>query len=110
MLPILDEIIATRPASEWLERMNAAEIPCGPIYAIEEALNDPHVQARRFIVQLEHPTAGLIRSLAFPATFSDTPLTYRRPPPRLGEHTEEVLGELGYGPNDIQRLHTEGIF
>ena len=110
LVAILDPIIATKPADEWLEQMLAAEIPCGPIYAIEDALNDPHVQARRFIVQLEHPTAGLIRSLAFPATFSDTPLTYRRPPPRLGEHTEEVLAELGYGPDDIQRLRTEGIF
>lgn len=109
LLLILDEIVATRPAGEWLERMNAAEIPCGPIYAIEEALNDPHVQARRLIVQLEHPSAGPIRSLAFPAIFSDTPVTYRRPPPRLGEHTEEVLAELGYGPDDIQRLRVEGI-
>jgi crotonobetainyl-CoA:carnitine CoA-transferase CaiB-like acyl-CoA transferase len=109
LLPILDEIIAQRPADEWLALMNEAEIPCGPIYAIEEALNDPHVQARRLIVQLEHPTAGLIRSLAFPTSFSDTPVSYRLPPPRLGEHTEAVLAELGYDAEAIAQLRAEGV-
>ena len=109
LLPILDEIMAQRPAEEWLALLNAAEIPCGPIHAIEDALNDPHVQARRQIVQLEHPTAGLIRSLAFPVHFSDTAVSYRLPPPRLGEHTQAVLGELGYGAEEIARLAADGV-
>ncbi len=109
LLPILDEIMARRPADEWLALLNAAEIPCGPIYAIEDALNDPHIQARRQIVQLEHPTAGLIRSLAFPVHFSDSAVSYRLPPPRLGEHTETVLAELGYDAAEIARLAAEGV-
>lgn len=109
LLPILDEIIAGRPADEWLALMTAAEIPCGPIYAVEEALADPHIQARRCIVQLEHPSVGLIRSLAFPAQLSATPVTYRLPPPRLGEHTDQVLSELGYGRQEIEQLRQAAV-
>lgn len=109
LIPILEEYLARRPAAEWVELLNAAEIPAGPIYAVDEALNDPHVQARRLVVELEHPTVGLVKSLAFPAGLSATPPTYRLPPPRLGEHTDQVLAELGYDAAAIAALRSQGI-
>jgi crotonobetainyl-CoA:carnitine CoA-transferase CaiB-like acyl-CoA transferase len=109
LTPILDRYLAARPAREWVELMNAAEIPSGPLYAVDEALNDPHIRSRHMIVQMEHPSVGPFKSLAFPGLFSGTPTSYRMPPPRLGEHTEAVLAELGYDADGIARLRAEGV-
>ncbi|MER2599169.1 MAG: CaiB/BaiF CoA-transferase family protein [Caldilineales bacterium] len=109
LTPILDELLAARPAHEWVELLNEAEIPGGPLYAVDEALNDPHIQARRMIVEMEHPGLGMFKSLAFPGHFSGTPMSYRIAPPRLGEHSDEIAAELGYDAAGIARLHEEGI-
>lgn len=109
LTPILDQYLAARPAREWVELMNAAEIPSGPLYAVDEALDDPHIRARHMIVQMEHPSVGPFKSLAFPGFFSGTPMSYRIAPPRLGEHTDQVLAELGYDAAGIARLHAEGV-
>lgn len=109
LTPILDQYLAARPAREWVELMNAAEIPSGPLYAVDEALNDPHIRARHMIVQMEHPSVGPFKSLAFPGLFSGTPMSYRIAPPRLGEHTDQVLAELGCDADEIARLHAEGV-
>jgi crotonobetainyl-CoA:carnitine CoA-transferase CaiB-like acyl-CoA transferase len=109
LTPILDQYLAARQAREWVELLNAADIPSGPLYAVDEALNDPHIQARRMIVQMEHPSVGPFKSLAFPALFSGTPMSYRIAPPRLGEHTDQVLAELGYDTAGIARLQAEGV-
>jgi len=106
-----DEIerrLAARPAADWLALLREAGIPCGPIYEVPEMLADPHMAARGFVVEQPHPTAGTLRTLASPLRLSDTPATYRRHPPLLGEHTEEVLGELGYSAEEIGRLREEG--
>jgi crotonobetainyl-CoA:carnitine CoA-transferase CaiB-like acyl-CoA transferase len=92
-----------------LERLRAAEIPCGPINPVPEALADPHYVARGNVVELAHATAGTVRSLGNPVRLEATPPTYRLAPPRLGEHAEEVLGELGYTPEEIEGLRGEGV-
>ena len=109
LLPQLEAVMRQRDAAEWLPLLEAAGIPCGPINAVDEALTDPHVQARRMIVQMEHPVAGLVKSLAFHGFLSDTPVSYRLPPPRLGEHTEQVLAELGYDGAAIEKLRATGV-
>lgn len=109
LLPRVREALLARPAAEWIEKLQAADIPSGPIRNVSEALADPQVGARGMIVALEHPLLGVIRSLATPVHMGDTPLTYRRYPPGLGEHTAEVLAEIGYGAAEIEQLRNEGM-
>lgn len=93
LIVLLDRALIQHDAAYWLERLRAAEIPCGPINALDETLNDPQIKHRGMIVELEHPV-GLLKMLGSPLHLSDTPVTYRRRPPLLGEHTEEILAEI----------------
>jgi crotonobetainyl-CoA:carnitine CoA-transferase CaiB-like acyl-CoA transferase len=108
LLPQLHQLFAARTAAEWLERLAAAEIPAAAINTVEEAVNDAQTKARGLIVQLEHPALGAVRSIANPIRFSDTPVSYRLPPPGLGEHSEDILRELGYSTGKIAAARNEG--
>ncbi len=105
----IERILAEQNAAEWLDQFAANEIPAGPINFPEEALADPHLQARGMIVELEHPLAGLVRSIGSPIHLSDTPPTYRRYPPRLGEHSGEILQDLGCSATDIAEMREKGV-
>jgi crotonobetainyl-CoA:carnitine CoA-transferase CaiB-like acyl-CoA transferase len=86
----IEKVLAGRTAAEWVEELVAAGIPAGPINFPDEALTDEQVIARRMIVELEHPLIGVVRSIAAPMRFESNGPTYRRYPPRLGEHNEEI--------------------
>jgi len=88
-------------ASVWLEKLGRAGVPSAPINTVPEALNDAQTLARGLIVQLEHPSLGPVRSIANPIKLSDMPVSYRLPPPLLGEHTGEILQSLGYSKDQI---------
>jgi crotonobetainyl-CoA:carnitine CoA-transferase CaiB-like acyl-CoA transferase len=94
LVSLLQERFDVQPQNIWLERFAKAGIPAAPINTAVEALRDPQALARGMIVQIEHPALREARSIANPVRFSDTPVTYRLPPPRLGEHNEEILREL----------------
>ncbi len=94
LMSLLAPILEQRSATEWIEDLARAGVPAGPINFPDETLADPHTLARRMIVELEHPAIGMIRSLAFPVQFEHSGPTYRRYPPRLGEHNEEIEREL----------------
>ena len=96
------------PAAELLPRLRAAEIPCGPINTVPDTLADEHYRQRGNIVEMPHPRAGAVKSLANPVRLADTPPGYRLPPPMLGEHTQAVLTELGYTVEEIERLRAAG--
>ena len=109
LLPIVRDIIKQKSTDEWLAELRQAGIPCGRINTAAQALSDPHVIERGMIVELEHPALGWVKSLATPIHLSDTPLVYHRHPPALGEHSHEVLAELGYSRQAIEQLRQEGV-
>ncbi len=109
LIPLLEDIIQSRDSAYWLERFMEADIPCGPINFVDEILGDPQLAARGMIVELEHPLIGVVRSLGNPVHLSQNPVTYRRPPPLLGEHNAEILSSLGYSQDEIGTLEAEGI-
>jgi crotonobetainyl-CoA:carnitine CoA-transferase CaiB-like acyl-CoA transferase len=109
LIPVLTERFRHEPSDLWLARLEEARIPAGPINTPEAALADVQLLARGMIVELEHPAAGLVRSIADPMNLSVTPVTYRRPAPMLGEHNREILTELGYRPDEIDQLRQAGV-
>ncbi len=109
LIPLLQEILEKKSADYWLERFVAAGIPSGPINFPDETLADPQLRARDMIVELEHPLAGLVRSIGNPVHLSETPVTYRLPPPLLGEHNGEVLSVLGYDAGQVEEFREQGI-
>ncbi len=99
----------TRPTAEWLVQLDAAGMPAGPINDMATVYADPHVQAREMVVELEHPTAGRVKNIGIPVKLSETPGAIRRPAPTLGQHTDEVLGELGLVPDEIVALRAARV-
>ena len=98
---------SSRPASPggrpptWLAALDAAEIPCGPINDIAAAFAPPQARARAMTVDVEHPVLGTVRQVGLPFRLSATPASIRTAPPLLGEHTDEILADLGYTPDDV---------
>jgi crotonobetainyl-CoA:carnitine CoA-transferase CaiB-like acyl-CoA transferase len=106
---LLGAIFARRSKKEWVELLDAAGVPNGPINDIAQVFAEPQVKARGVRIEVEHPVAGKLPMVASPMRFSGTPLEHKRPPPLLGEHTEEVLRELlGKGAEELARLRESG--
>jgi crotonobetainyl-CoA:carnitine CoA-transferase CaiB-like acyl-CoA transferase len=107
---LMQEIFLQRTTAEWLGLLEAAGVPNGPINNLAQVYEEPQVKARGIRVELEHPVAGRLPTVASPMRFSGTPLEYRLPPPLLGEHTDQVLKEfLGLTDPEIAGLRAEGI-
>ncbi len=104
LVPELAGVIRQRPRAEWLAALEAAKVPCGAINNIAEALADPQAQARGTTVALPHPLSDALRLIASPIKLSATPVSYRRAPPLLGQHSRELLHEAGYTGDEIQAL------
>ncbi|MDE2298134.1 MAG: CoA transferase [Burkholderiales bacterium] len=104
LVPMLAALMKQRSRGDWLVSLEAAKVPCGPINDLAEVFADPQVLERAMTVQMPHPLAGSVRLVASPMKFSATPVRYQRPPPLLGEHTDEVLLELGLTDAEITAL------
>jgi len=109
LMPRIHEAIRQRTADEWLDGLRAADVPVGKINSVSEALADPHLLERNFIVEVEHPTLGMLRSLATPILMSMTPLRYELHPPLLGEQTAQILAEMGYSEEQIKGFQSAGV-
>jgi crotonobetainyl-CoA:carnitine CoA-transferase CaiB-like acyl-CoA transferase len=105
----VERILATAPAAEWVNRLEAAGIAAGPVYEFDEVFEDPQVRFLELVATVEQPGAGRMRILGFPGRASGTPPRIDRPAPLLGQHTADVLGELGLSREEIDRLATAGV-
>jgi len=101
LVSLLQRRFESAPAAEWLARLCDADIPAAPIQSVSEALSDPQTLARNLIVEIEHPTLHVARSIANPVRLSEQPIVYRLPPPVLGEHSRAILLELGLGAAEL---------
>ncbi len=104
LMPRMFAATRSKTRGEWMQILEAAGVPCGPINDLESAINDPHALERGSRVKQDYPHSdkGYVETLGNPIKLSETPITYRRPPPRVGEHTEEVLRELGFDTEDLK--------
>ncbi len=100
----IEGVLATGTVDHWIEAINAAHVPCGPVLGLDQVFTDPQVQARDMVVELDHPERGPIRTTGIPVKLSATPGSIDRPPPLMGEHTVEILTEAGLTPEEIEDL------
>jgi len=98
-----------RSTNDWLERLDAASVPAGPVLSVGEMLADPQTKAREMLIGTEHQRLGPVPTIGFPVKFSETPATIERGAPTLGQHTAEVLLELGYADSDIDQLVADNV-
>ncbi|OGL12646.1 MAG: CoA-transferase [Candidatus Rokubacteria bacterium RIFCSPLOWO2_02_FULL_73_56] len=107
---LVADVLRGDVARAWLDRLRAAGVPCGRINTVAQALDDPHAAARGMVEAVEHPAAGALRLLGIPFKLAGTPATVRRPPPTLGQHTEEILrDELGLGAARVAELRAQKV-
>jgi formyl-CoA transferase len=106
---VFAERFATKTRDEWLIILEEAGILCAPVHSYAETFADPQVIHNESVVEFDHPTAGRVKGIAFPVTFSKTPADIRLPPPQLGEHTDEILTSLGYTTKRILELREKQI-
>ena len=108
--PLVADRLRTQPRQFWIDRLGAAGVPCGSVRNFQELFADPQVAAREMVASLNHPTIGAMQVLGVPVKLSDTPGGIESPPPRLGEHTDAVLGQdLGLDADAIARLRAQGV-
>ncbi len=107
---ILEKKLTEKTVKEWGEILDKAGVANGPILHIDEVFKDPQVLHQEMLLEMDHPSIGRIKTLGFPTKLSRTPAQLRQPPPLLGQHTEDVLRELGYGAEEIEKMKKEGIF
>ena len=110
LVEAMSGVLQSATKSQWMERLNAAKISCGPINNMADIERDPQIAARNMILSMKHPAKGEIRMAGSPLKLSDTPVRYKRPPPLAGEHSEEILRErLGLDKAAVEALKAAEI-
>jgi formyl-CoA transferase len=109
LIPLIEDVSAEKPAQHWVDALNAAGVPCGVIQRYDQVFDDPHLKARHYFAQSTHPLLGQVEQLGSPMRLSETPAQIRSAGPLLGQHTHEVMSELGYSQEEIRRLHGAGV-
>ncbi len=101
--------LKTKTSAEWVEIMNKGGVPCGPIYRMDQVFADPQVKHMQIAAEVPHKKLGKVRLISQPVKLSRTPAKLLTATPERGEHTEEVLRELGLDKNEIEKLKSEGV-
>ncbi len=109
LIPRITQALAARGCAEWTDLLNAAGVPAGPVNTVPAALEHPQVAAREMVTEIEHPVAGPLKMLGSPIKLSAQPTAIRRPPPTLGQHTDEILAEAGFTAAEIAELHQASV-
>jgi len=103
-------LMIKQPSDWWLRELNNKGVPCGPINTLDQVFDDPQVQHRQMVVELDHPNAGKVPSVANPVKFSETPVQYGAASPELGQHTDEVLQQLlNLSAEQIEQLKQQSV-
>jgi formyl-CoA transferase len=106
---ILNESLSRKTSAEWIEILNTASVPCGPIYSVDQVFSDPQVKHLAVATEVQHAKLGRFKVLAQPARLSRTPAEVVAPTPEVGEHTDEILKELDYNAAQIAELRQGGV-
>ena len=109
LIPLIEEVTSGRPMAHWIDALQAAGVPCGAIQDYGQVFGDPHLAAREFFWRAPHATLGEVEQLGSPMRFSATAVVRDHAGPLFGEHSAEVLGQLGYPAAEVDRLTQAGI-
>ncbi len=109
IMPLITEVLKTKTRAEWIALLNAAGVPCGAIATVEEICESETLKARGMIWEMDHKTAGVVKTIANPIEFTGTKLATPAPPPRLGEHADEILASAGYDAAAISAMRDQGV-
>lgn len=105
----IETVFATAPTAHWVEKLNAAGVPGGPVFGYDQILRDPHIASRKMVVDIEHPKIGPMKTIGLPIKSSGELTEIRQPAPWLGQHSADVLRGLGYAADDIDALFADGV-
>jgi formyl-CoA transferase len=106
---LLNDALKARPSAQWVEKLNAAGVPCGPIYSVDQVFADPQVQHLNAAAQVEHPSLGSFKVVNQAVTLSRTAASMAAATPELGQHTDEILRELEYSDAEIRKMRERGV-
>jgi crotonobetainyl-CoA:carnitine CoA-transferase CaiB-like acyl-CoA transferase len=106
LIPTIEERLSKMDSTSIFDLLDKAGVPCGPIHTIDQVVNHPHVLARDMILEVNHPNVPNLKLPGFPVKLSDTPASLQKRPPLLGEHTDEILNEIGFSKTEINLLKT----
>jgi len=109
LIPRIIRALAARGCAEWTDLLNVAGVPAGPVHTVPAALEQPQVAARKMVAEIDHPVAGKLKTLGSPIKLSAQPASIRRPPPLLGQHTDEILAEAGYTAAEVTGLREADV-
>ena len=107
--PVIEAVFETKPSKEWLQLLDEADVPVAPVLERDQVFYEPQMVENDMFVRVHHPQKGPVLSFAPPFTMSGVDPVDHRPPPLLGEHTDRVLGGLGYSPAEVEGLHAKGV-